>query len=207
MIRATATLSLTALLILVLYLPAVTTPERYLAVLHAEQALTAEAWGPEPAARILAHMLDWQATLQAAAPLPNRTAAPDLQPVHRATAREMAAIHRRIFDSAYFRAIDAALALAAYRFAALLAWLPALAVFLFAVLADGFIVRIVKSSAFRQHDPEVFALHTCGAIVTGCATMVACVVPAPVHPLLWPIAPIAMSVFASRALADYHRRA
>ena len=63
------------------------------------------------------------------------------------------------------------------------------------------------SKEFKQHDPELFALYACLAIVMSCATVVGFVVPVTLHPLVMPGVPIAISVLLSRAMASFHRRA
>ena len=75
-----------------------------------------------------------------------------------------------------------------------------------AVLLDGYIVRQIKAKEFRQHDPELFALYTCGAIVLVCATVVGFVVPFTLHPLTMPCVPLVVSLLLSRALGSFHRR-
>lgn len=121
-------------------------------------------------------------------------------------AHEMASVNQRLFDNAYFRSIDALVLLAAFRLSTLLEWLPWLAAFALAVLADGWVVRLIKSKEFKQHDPELFALYACLAIVVACATVVGFVVPLTLHPLVMPAIPIAISALLSRALASFHRR-
>jgi len=66
------------------------------------------------------------------------------------------------------------------------------------VLLDGTIVRQIKAKEFRQHDPELFALYTCGAIVIVCATVVGFVVPFTLHPLAMPCVPLVVSLLLSR---------
>ena len=206
MIRFVSTTSLVALLILVLYLPSATPPQRFLDQLRAEHALTVEFWGREHAMRILSRALDWQTAANRASPVPSPTDAPAPNPVDLAVAKQMAEVNHRLFNNPYFRSIDTLLALATYRFSGLLELLPALLMFMLAVLFDGFLVRIVKSKEFLQHNPEVFALHVCAAIMTACATVLALVLPVTLHPLMLAVVPIAISVFASRALADFHLR-
>jgi len=75
-----------------------------------------------------------------------------------------------------------------------------------AVLFDGFLVRIVKSKEFLLHNPEMFAVHICAAIMTACATVIAFVLPITLHPLALPAVPVVVSVFLSRAVANFHRR-
>lgn len=206
MIRFVSTTSLVALLILVLYLPSAYPPQRFIDQLRAEHTLTVDFWGRDHAMRILSRMLDWQATAKQASPVPSSTDAPLPNPVDLAVATQMAEVNNRLFNNPYFRSIDTLLALATYRFCALIEWLPALLTFMLAALLDGFLVRIIKSKEFLQHNPEVFALHICAVIMTACATVLAFVLPITLHPLVLSGVPIAISVFASRALADFHRR-
>lgn len=207
MIRFVSTTSLVALLILVLYLPSAYPPERFIDQLRTEHALSIDFWGRGHAMRILSRMLDWQATAQQATPVPSPANSPASNPVDLAVARQMAEANHRLFNNPYFRSIDTLLALATYRLSALIEWLLPLLAFMLAALFDGFLVRIIKSKEFRQHNPEVFALHVCAAIMVACATVLALVLPVTLHPLVFSAVPIAISVFAGRALADFHRRA
>jgi len=206
MIRFVSTASLVALLILVLYLPSATPPERFIDHLRMEHALAVKFWGHNHAMRILSRMLDWQAAAQQASPLPSPTDAPAPNPVDLVVAKQMADVNHRLFNNPYFRSIDTLLALATYRLSVLIEWLPSLLAFLLAALFDGCLLRIVKSKEFLQHNPEMFALHACASIITACATVLAFVLPITLHPLVLSIVPVAISVFASRALADFHRR-
>ena len=124
-----------------------------------------------------------------------------------AVAHEMASVNQRLFDNAYFRSIDALVLLAAFRLSTLLEWLPWLLAFTLAVLLDGTIVRQIKAKEFRQRDPELFALYTCGAIVMACATAVGFVVPFTLHPLAMPCVPLVVSLLLARAVGSFHRRA
>lgn len=206
MIRFVSTASLLALLVLVLYLPSAYPPEHFIQQLRIEHGLNTDFWGENHATRILARMLDFQSTTKQVSPVPSMTDAPASNAVDTAVASEMSQVNRRLFNNPYFRSIDTLLALATYRFSALIEWLPVLLVFMLAVLFDGFLVRIVKSKEFLQHNPEVYALHACAAIMTACATVLAFVLPITLHPLALPIVPVAISVFLSRAVANFHRR-
>lgn len=205
MIRFVSTASLVALLVLVLYLPSAYPPERFIDQLRAEHALMVEFWGREHAMRTLSRMLDWQAAVQTS-PVPSPADASAANPVDLAVAKQMAEVNHRLFNNPYFRSVDTLLALATYRLSVLIEWLPSLLVLMLTALFDGFLVRIVKSKEFRQHNPEMFALHACAAIMTACAMILAFVLPFTLHPLVFSAVPIAISVFASRALADFHRR-
>jgi len=205
-IRVVAVVALLCLLVLVLYLPSAHPPERFLAQLRIEHQATTEFWGEAPALRILARALGLQDSARQATPVPSAAAALPASALGGAVAQEMASVNQRLFDNAYFRSIDALVLLAALRLSTLLQWLPWLAAFALAVLVDGGIVRLIKSKEFKQHDPELFALYACLAIVLACATVVGFVVPVTLHPLVMPGVPIAISVLLSRAVASFHRR-
>ena len=164
-------------------------------------------WGDAPAQRILARAIGMQGTARSAASLPSAADAPAASAVTSAVAAEMANVNRRLLDNAYFRSIDALLLLAAYRLATLLEWLPWLLAFAVAALADGYVVRLIKAKEFRQHDPEVYAVYACAAIVTICAAAVGLVVPLSLHPLVMPGVPLLVSALGGRAVGSFHRRA
>lgn len=207
MIRIVAVVSLLCLLVLVLYLPSAHPPERFLVQLRTEHQSTTAFWGEAPALRILSRALGLQDLARQATPVPSATDAPPATAVGGAVAHEMKSVNQRLFNNAYFRSIDALVLLAAFRLSSLIEWLPWLAAFAIAVMVDGAIRRLIKSKEFRQHDPELFALYACLAIVTACATVVGFVIPLTLHPLVMPGVAIAISVLLSRALASFHRRA
>lgn len=206
MIRFVSTVSLLALLMLVLYLPSACPPQRFIDQLRVEANLNNVFWGRDHATRIMARMLDFQSATKNVSPVPSMRDAPAATGVDTAVASEMLQVNHRLFNNPYFRSIDALLILATYRLSALLEWLPVLLVLILANLFDGILLRIVKSKEFIQHSPEVFALNACGAIMTACATVLAFVLPITFHPLALPIVPLVISIFASRAVANFHRR-
>ena len=141
-----------------------------------------------------------------ATPVPSPTAAPAASGVSGAVASEMASVNQRLFNNAYFRSIDALVLLASFRLSTLVEWLPWLLAFMVVVAADGYVVRAIKAKEFRQHDPEMFALYACAAIVTACAAVIGFVVPMDMHPLVMPSVPLVVSVLVSRAVGSFHRR-
>ncbi len=207
MIRATVILSLVTLLILVLYIPSAHPPQRFLAQIRQEYEATRVFWGIQPANRILERAVRMQDATADITPIPKASDAPSNTGVSNAVGREMESVNQRLFNNPYFRSIDALLLLASYRLATLLEWLPWLAVFALAAVIDGWFVRLIKAREFVQHDPEMFALYACLAIIVVCATVIGFVVPVTVHPLVLPIAPILFSILLGRALACFHRRA
>jgi hypothetical protein len=67
-------------------------------------------------------------------------------------------------------------------------------------------VRLIKAKEFVQHDPEIFAVYACLAIITMCATVVGFVVPITMHPLVLPCAPLVVSMLVGLAVGCFHRR-
>lgn len=118
----------------------------------------------------------------------------------------MGRVNQRLFQNVYFRSIDALLALATYRFCALLEWLPALWLIVAALFADGLLTRVIRSMEFKQHNPEVFALHACAAIAVVCGTVLAFVLPIPIDPMVWGSVPLVVAIFVRGSTASYHRR-
>ena len=90
--------------------------------------------------------------------------------------------------------------------ATLLEWQPWLLAFVAAAMVDGYLVRSIKAKEFLHHDPELFALYASGAIVAGCATVLAFVLPVDLHPLVLPCVPLVIGVLISRAVGSFHRR-
>lgn len=207
MIRLVAVTSLLAVLALVLYLPSAHPPDRFLAQLRLEHAAAADLWGSVHAARMLERALGAQDATRKPAFVPEPTDTSTAHPLDTAVAREMASVNRRLFDNSYFRAVEALFLLALFRLSMIVEWLPWLAAFTIAALVDGYVVRAVRSREFLQHDPELFALAICAAIVVACGTVVASVVPATFNPMLLPSVPLVISALAACALASFHRRA
>lgn len=207
MIRAVSVVSLLCVLVLVLYLPSAHPPDRFIELVRQEQQAIARFWGDAASMRILSRALAGADSAQRASPVPQPSAAPSSNPVNGAVAIEMATVNLRLFNSAYFRSIDALLLLSAFRLSTLIEWLPWLQAFSAAAVLDGFVVRRVKAKEFRQHDPEWFAVHTSLGIVTVCMTVIGFVLPVALHPLAMPCAPVLLSFFLGRAVGSFHLRA
>jgi hypothetical protein len=205
-IRVVTIAALLCLLVLVLYLPSAHPPERFLAQIRSEHLAMKELWGEAPALRILDRALILQGAAREATPVPPTATASAASGVDGAVAREMASVNQRLFGNSYFRAIDALVLLAAFRLSAMLEWLPWMAVFLVAAIADGAVSRVIKSKEFLHHDPERFALYASLAILLTCGAVVALVVPAFLHPSLAPAGLSALAVLCGRSIAHFHRR-
>lgn len=206
MIRAVLLASLVGALSLVLYVPAAFPPERLLFHLRAEYQAAAQIWGEEPSVRILSRALRYQDAAGGVAPRGSPAPGPQWSDTANETlAREMASTTNRLFDSSYFRSLDTLLLLAAFRLSALLEWLPALLVFAVASLLDGAVVRRLRGKELRQHDPEMFAIHVCLALLIACGTFVLLVAPLTLHPALVPCLPVLFAIPLGRAVASFHR--
>ncbi|TXH53022.1 MAG: DUF4400 domain-containing protein [Burkholderiaceae bacterium] len=207
MIRAVSVVALLCLLVLVLYLPSAHPPDRFVELVRQEQQAIGRFWGDSTSMRILSRALTTADSAQRASPVPQLSAAPSSNSVSGAVSIEMASVNQRLFNSAYFRSIDALLLLAAFRLSTLIEWLPWLLAFSAAAVIDGFVVRQVKAKEFRQHDPEWFAAHASLGIVTICMTVIGFVLPLALHPLVMPGAPVLLSVFLGRTISSFHLRA
>lgn len=206
MIRAVSVVSLLCLLVMVLYLPSAHPPLRFVELVRQEQRAIEASWSQDAASRILARALRLADTAQQVSPVPSPPSGLSQGGLNGAVAFEMAAVNQRLFNSAYFRSIDALLLLAAFRFSTFVEWLPWLLVFSAACLSDGALMRRVKASEFKSHDPEWFAVHVSLGILTLCGTVVGFVVPQLLHPMVMPCAAALLSHFIGRALGCFHLR-
>ena len=206
MIRVMAVASLLALLVLVLYVPSAHPPERFVEQLRTEYTNAAVFWGKGAGIRMLSRAMSMQESARQASPVPSSKDAAPAGAVNAAVGREMASVNQRLFNTPYVRSIDALLLLASFRLAMLLEWLPWLLAFPFASMVDGYLVRLVKAKEFLHHNPEVFALYTCLAILTSCATVLAFVLPITLHPLVVPCVPVVIGTLMGTAIRDFHLR-
>ena len=207
MIRFVSTVSLLVVLVLVLFLPSAYPPSRFLDQLRIEHQRNASFMGEGHASSILERMLDFHEKETAIAPASQMADAQPSHPVANPVADAMSQANGRFFNNPYFRSINALFILATYRCSVLIEWLPVLAAFMIAAVFDGCLVRILKSKEFLQHNPQVYAAYACATILTFCATAITFVLPVTLHPISIPIVPIAASIFVSRAVANFHRRA
>jgi len=203
-IRIVTITSLVSLLMLVLYLPAARPALAFLAQIRNEHAELTGFWGRAHAFGMLQTMLDLQQVSPRAAPLmPTST----VHPSSGATVqKEMSAVGERLVKNEYFRSLNALVLLATYRIAVVLHLLPGTIPFLLAAVADGLVRRAVKGTDFSGHNPEVFSACACGAILSACLGVIACVIPAQLPSALMPVLLGALGVFANVGLANYHKR-
>lgn len=206
MIRCTAILSLTAVLLLLLYLPSAHPPEQFLAQLRTEHETLSVFWNSTRAERVLDRTLRSATLLEglvphAQPPLKSTQAPPEFP-----AADELSALSARLVTSQYFRSLDALLHLARYRFFCLAEWLPPLIVFGGVVMTDALVRRSIKARQFGHHNPEAFAAYAVGAVILLGGIAVLSVLPVTVSPWLMPIVHIALYVLLASAIGQFHRR-
>jgi Domain of unknown function (DUF4400) len=207
MIRVVTAASLLGLLALVLYLPAANAPEVFLRQVTVEHETNLRLLGPDAALRILDRMRFLQGRSASANPIPSTFRDnPGPPPVDVTVARHVSAASARILESQYVTSMEALLALSLFRIASLADWLPLVSAFLFAAIFDGLIRRAVKSKEFLRHDPELFAVHVCLAVLTICGLALSVVLPMTLHPYTFASAPLLAALFSSQAITNFHAR-
>jgi hypothetical protein len=204
-IRIVTIASLVSLLMLVLYLPSARPAYAFLAQIRSEHEVLAGFWGRAHAFGMLQTMLELQPDSPHAAPL---MSAATVRPTSETKVqKEVSAVGDRLLKNEYFLSLNALVLLAMYRIAVILHLLPGIVPFFLAAVADGLVRRAIKGTDFSGHNPEVFSVCVCGAIISACLGVIACVIPAPLPPPLMPALLGGLGVFANRGLANYHKRA
>lgn len=206
MIRAIVIASLTALLVLVLYLPSAHPPERFLGHLRREHIDLGKWWGGVHANRVLSRALDAHKISNAIVPQPDTTDIWRSDSVNQVVSAEMSAVNARLFQSDYFRSVDALALLATYRLFAILEWAPWIAAFALAATIDGAIIRGIKAKLFGHHNPELYSVSVLLATLVIGGTLIALVMPATAPPLLLPSTLASMAVLVNIGLRNFHRR-
>jgi hypothetical protein len=197
--------SLLTILSIVLYIPSVVPPERFLEVLKAEHALNSSVLGTVASDRILKRMLDMQERTQSVSAPPASTVNIGAQPAADARmATQVGDMSKRLFANAYFRSIDTLFALASYRLSAFLENVPLLLVFFVIAAVDGFVVRAVRAREFVSQSAELFSASAMGAIVLFSGMAIAAFLPFSFHPTQVLAALVVMLFILSRAIANYH---
>ena len=197
--------SMLTILSIVLYLPSVVPPERFLEVLKAEHALNRSILGADASDRILKRMLDMQERTQPVSAPPPSTLDIGARPAADKTmAAQVGQMSLRLFSNAYFRSIDTLFALASYRLSAFVENLPLLLVFFVIAAVDGFVVRAVRARDFVSQSAELFSASAMGAIVLFSGMVIAAFLPVSFHPTHVLAALVVTLLILSRAIANYH---
>ena len=185
LIRLTAIVSLSVLLILVLYLPSAFPPQRFVAQMRAEHIASADCWGNPYAGRVLSRLFEYQAAL-AAQPASIHVHDGQVDPVAQPVANSLGRVRSQLFQSSYFRSLDTLTMLALYRLAGIAQWWSTFAVLMTACIVDAVVRRRIKRLEFARPHPEWFAAAMGMAILLICLLAVACVLPVQLSPFLLP---------------------
>lgn len=204
MIRWVFVASMTLMLCIVLYIPSRVSADRLADLLREEHGSVQRRWGPDAADRVLTRMLDLQSVSPTLSEPPAGSTGQGSGALNRAVSTEMERVSMRMFRNAYFRSIDALIALVTYRLSAALEFLPMLWLAATVVVADGFMVRAVRARELVAHSAELFGVSAVGAILLLCGVLVSWFLPLPVDPLWIALALLAMVFCLGRAIANYH---
>ncbi|MDN2705680.1 MULTISPECIES: DUF4400 domain-containing protein [unclassified Janthinobacterium] len=202
LIRLTAIVSLSVLLILVLYLPSAFPPQRFVAQIRAEHIASADCWGNPYAGRVLGRLFEYQAAL-AAQPASIHVQDVQVNPVAQPIANSLGRVRSQLFQSSYFRSLDTLTMLALYRLAGIVQWWATFAVLMMAFIVDAMVRRRIKRLGFARPHPEWFAAAMGVAILLVCLLAVACVLPVQLSPLLLPAMLGGVAWLAGRIVVHY----
>lgn len=198
--RAALLLVATALA-LALAVPALVAPTAISAAIREESRLHAFYLGNAAERDALERARRW---LGLAAP-------PDAEIAQAATAQSdplsarLANVGARILETAYFERARALVRLAAHRAAALVEWLLLGLPILIAAIADGAVMRTVKTRSFVHLSPVLFGLGLHGALTVLGGALVLLLVPHTIHPLAWAGLLASLAVAARSTVANFHR--
>lgn len=198
--RAALLLVATALA-LALAVPALVAPTAISAAIREESRLHAFYLGNAAERDALERARRW---LGLAAP-------PDAEIAQAATAQSdplsarLANVGARILETAYFERARALVRLAAHRAAALVEWLLLGLPILIAAIADGAVMRTVKTRSFVHLSPVLFGLGLHGALAVLGGALVLLLVPHTIHPLAWAGLLASLAVAARSTVANFHR--
>lgn len=192
------------LLLLVLYLPSAYPATRFLKHIHIDYLNLVQTWDAQPATQVLMRFQRWYSRAAELSPIPKNSALIISSPINHAVAAEMAGVNQRLFNSPYFQSLDALLALAVFRLATFSEWLPYVALPCFAILADGYLRRLVCAKEFAFHNPEYFGAMICLIILSSFVFIVGLVLPIHLPALLFPTLALCVAITMGQALAHYH---
>lgn len=198
--RAALLLVATALA-LALAVPALVAPTAISAAIREESRLHARFLGNAAARDALERARRWLGL----------AASPDAEIAQAATAQSdplserLANVGARILETAYFQRARALVRLAAHRAAALVEWLLLGLPILIAAIADGAVMRTVKTRSFVHLSPVLFGLGLHGALAVLGGALVLLLVPHTIHPLAWAGLLASLAVAARSTVANFHR--
>lgn len=201
--RYLAIFLMTAMVGLVLWLPAAYTAAQFYGAARLDHAANEQFWGEPYAATALQSAISFlDARKTPSLPAPAGTG-PTGQ-AERQLASRMQQFTERMRGARYLRAQEAMTMLAFYRLVTMLYLAPAIALFLVPSLVDAAVRRIVRTHEFRSHDPERYSLSIAGAMVLCAVLAILCALPVCIHPLLQLGDMLGLVYCLHVALANYH---
>lgn len=188
-------------------LPSVFPADRFVQQIRVEHELNSEYWGEGQAVRALAMTFAWRGEerVETGAPMAPgaRVATGPMDVFARARVDD---VRVRLFRNQYMSSIDAMMTLLIYRACCLLLVLPVLVVFMSACMADGLVVRWVRSRELRPPNPEVYASFGALGVLVLCGSLIVFLFPLTLHPIALLMSPMLIGGFSSAAVANYHAR-
>lgn len=202
--RYLAIFLMTAMLGLVLWLPAAFTAERFYGAVRLDHGTNEQFWGEPYAAYALQAAIAFHDARSPPSPAIPTDRSPTGQ-AERQLANRMQEFTERMRGASYLRALEAMMMLAFYRLVSMLYLVPAVALFLLPALIDAAVRRIVRTHEFRSHDPERFSLSIAGSLVLCAMLVILCALPVRLNPLVPPAVMFGLGYCFHVALANYHQ--
>lgn len=193
-----ALLVLAAALALGLAVPALVSPVEMAAAIRAESRLQAVLLGSKAERDILARARRWLG-------LDGSTAIEPAPAMHDPLSARLADAGARVIETGYFQRARALVRLAAYRAAALVAWLALAFPLVIAAVVDGAVMRGVRMRSFAHLSPVLFGIGLNGTLAGLGVALVLLLAPCIVHPLAWAGLVALLAVALRTAVANFHR--
>lgn len=207
MIRIVFIGTMIAFLGVLFILPSVFPADRFVQQIRVEHELNSEYWGEGKAVRALAMTFAWRGDERVETEVPAATGARMATgPMDVLAGARFDDVRVRLFRNQYMSSIDAMMTLLIYRACCLLLVLPVLVVFMSACMADGLVVRWVRSRELRPPNPEVYASFGALGVLVLCGSLIVFLFPLTLHPIALLTPPMLIGVFSSGAVANYHAR-
>ena len=198
--RVAAVFTVTAVL-LWLTLPAFVSPASVAATIRDEHRLHASWLGEAAELDILARAMRWLGHVSEA----GQRVAPEDPPRLDSLSPRLASAAGSASQTPYVQGVRALVRLAVYRLAALTEWFALGIPLLLAATMDGAVMRTVKLRSFAHASPVLFGIGLNGALAVAATSVLALLVPHPVHPLVWVTLVTIFSVTARTAISNFHR--
>lgn len=205
MLRGLLLATLIGLVVLILYSPSMISAEEYYELLRQERAAVSDLWGEGQSRRIdsLSRRI-YRSSLDP--PLPGPLGNDQLvQAANKAAGPAADSLPGKLVNNDYARSLQGALAVATYRMAAFLMFMPFFIPFTVAAVVDGLAERKVRSVGFTNDSAGLYGWYAGCAVALICAAFVALVWPDQVHPTTLALIPIAIAFLIGRGAANFRQ--